>query len=60
MSTLHTHHRPLGNTGLSVSPLGLGTVKLGRNQGVKYPQQFELPDDKQALELLALAQDLGS
>tara|TARA_R110000822_G_scaffold8704_16_gene34266 strand:- start:14571 stop:15371 length:801 start_codon:yes stop_codon:yes gene_type:complete len=59
MSTLHAHHRPLGSTGLSVSPLGLGTVKLGRNQGVKYPQQFELPDDKQALELLALAQDLG-
>jgi hypothetical protein len=26
-------HRPLGSTGLLVSPLGLGTVKLGRDQG---------------------------
>ncbi|MEJ2347233.1 MAG: aldo/keto reductase, partial [Gammaproteobacteria bacterium] len=29
--------RPLGSTGIAVSPLGLGTVKLGRNQQVKYP-----------------------
>ncbi|WP_394241488.1 aldo/keto reductase [Halopseudomonas laoshanensis] len=59
MNSLHTHHRPLGSSGLTVSPLGLGTVKFGRNTGVKYPQQFELPDDRQALDLLALAQDLG-
>lgn len=59
MNTLHSHYRPLGDSGLMVSPLGLGTVKLGRNQGVKYPQQFDLPDDQHALELLALAQDLG-
>jgi hypothetical protein len=30
---------PLGSTGLLVS-LGLGTVKLGRDQGVKYPNGF--------------------
>ena len=30
--------RPLAQTGIMVSPLGLGTVKFGRNQGVKYPQ----------------------
>ncbi|MBQ0776105.1 MAG: aldo/keto reductase [Pseudomonas sp.] len=59
MNSLHTHHRQLGSSGLTVSPLGLGTVKFGRNTGVKYPQQFELPDDRQALDLLALAQDLG-
>ena len=59
MTSLHAHHRPLGSSGLTVSPLGLGTVKFGRNTGVKYPQQFELPDDRQALDLLALAQDLG-
>ncbi|MFP9026076.1 aldo/keto reductase, partial [Pseudomonas aeruginosa] len=35
--TLHDLHRPLGDTGLAVSPLGLGTVKFGRDQGVKYP-----------------------
>ncbi len=42
-----------------VSPLGLGTVKLGRNQQVKYPQAFELPSDNAVRELLALARELG-
>jgi len=51
--------RPLGATGLRVSPLGLGTVKFGRNQGVKYPQPFDLPSDREALALLDLAWDLG-
>ncbi len=51
--------RSLGTTGLMVSPLGLGTVKLGRNQGVKYPHGFELPDDRTVVELLTLARDLG-
>lgn len=51
--------RPLGGTGLQVSALGLGTVKLGRNQGVKYPRSFSLPDDRQAAALLAGARDLG-
>jgi len=51
--------RPLGATGLHVSPLGLGTVKFGRNQGVKYPRPFELPSDREALDLLELAWDLG-
>jgi aryl-alcohol dehydrogenase-like predicted oxidoreductase len=49
----------LGNTDISVSRLGLGTVKFGRNEGVKYPQPFELPSDKHILNLLALAHDLG-
>ena len=51
--------RPLGATGIQVSPLGLGTVKFGRNQGVKYPHPFDLPSDQQALALLNLAWDLG-
>ncbi len=51
--------RPLGATGLRVSPLGLGTVKFGRNRGVKYPQPFDLPSDREALALLELAWDLG-
>lgn len=50
---------PLGNTGIDVSCIGLGTVKFGRNQGVKYPQQFELPSDNEILDLLAYAKDLG-
>lgn len=59
MSSLHDLWRPFGTTGLQVSPLGLGTVKLGRNQGVKYPSRFLLPDDATAARLLAQAQDLG-
>jgi aryl-alcohol dehydrogenase-like predicted oxidoreductase len=59
LPTLHDLHRPLGSTGLRVSPLGLGTVKLGRDQGVKYPNGFTIPDDDQARQLLTQARDLG-
>ena len=58
-NSLHGLHRPLGDTGLRVSPLGLGTVKLGRDQGVKYPNGFRIPDDQAARQLLDLARDLG-
>lgn len=51
--------RPLGDTGLTVSALGLGTVKIGRDQGVKYPRAFTIPDDKAVTELLAQARQLG-
>ena len=51
--------RPLGRTGIRVSLLGLGTVKLGRNEGVKYPQAFDLPDDKAVVTLLETARELG-
>jgi aryl-alcohol dehydrogenase-like predicted oxidoreductase len=51
--------RALGSTGIRVSPLGLGTVKIGRNQQVKYPSGFELPSDAEVRELLALAAELG-
>ena len=57
--SLHQPQRPLGETGLLVSPLGLGTVKLGRDQGVKYPGSFRIPDDAQALALLNQARELG-
>ena len=50
--------RPLGDTGLTVSALGLGTVKIGRDQGVKYPNAFTIPDDQAVRELLALAREL--
>ena len=59
LPTLHDLHRPLGSTGLRVSPLGLGTVKLGRDQGVKYPNGFQIPDDDEARMLLKLTRDLG-
>ncbi len=51
--------RLFGSSELMVSPLGLGTVKLGRNTGVKYPKPFDLPDDTQAGNLIALAKALG-
>lgn len=51
--------RALGSTGLKVSPLGLGTVKIGRDQQVKYPTGFTIPDDRAVRDLLALAWDLG-
>ena len=51
--------RQVADTGIQVSPIGLGTVKFGRNQGVKYPTKFNLPDDKQAANLIACAKDLG-
>ena len=51
--------RRLGNTGLSASPISLGTTKLGRNTQVKYPQQFELPSDQRVEELLAATLELG-
>lgn len=45
--------------GMRLPVAGLGTVKFGRNEGVKYPNHFELPDDKQLSNLLALAHELG-
>jgi aryl-alcohol dehydrogenase-like predicted oxidoreductase len=42
-----------------VSPVGLGTVKLGRNTGVKYPASFELPGEHEVGALLAGALSLG-
>lgn len=51
--------RPLGSSGFEVSVLGFGTVKLGRDQGVKYPNSFRIPDDKEAANIIALARDLG-
>lgn len=51
--------RALGSTGINVSPLGLGTVKIGRDQQVKYPAGFKIPDDQAVRDLLALAWELG-
>ena len=51
--------RSLGSTGIDVSVLGLGTVKIGRNQQVKYPSSFDLPEDSEIIELFELAQASG-
>ncbi len=52
-------YQPFASTDMQVSAIGLGTVKLGRDQGVKYPKGFKIPDDQQALALINLARELG-
>src|SRR5690554_164313 len=52
-------HRPLGTTGMMVSPIGFGAFKIGRNQGIKYAQSYELPDDREVEQLLNGVLDLG-
>jgi aryl-alcohol dehydrogenase-like predicted oxidoreductase len=59
LPSVHGLWRTLGAAGVKVSPLGLGTVKFGRDQGVKYPNGFTIPDDQQAAALLRQAQALG-
>jgi len=54
-----TPHHKLGDTGIDVSIIGLGTVKFGRNQGVKYPSAFDLPSDTEMAHLLDHAKQLG-
>jgi len=51
--------RPLGNSGITVSALGLGTVKLGRNTSLRYPSAFTIPNRSEAAQLLDTAADLG-
>ncbi len=49
----------LGLADIYISALGLGTVKIGRDQQVKYPTGFKIPDDNEVSSLLSLAWDLG-
>jgi len=49
----------IGKTDIKASIIGLGTVKLGRNKGVKYPKAFTIPNDKEALHILNVASDCG-
>ncbi len=51
------HQRRIGQ--IKVSPLGLGTVKFGRNTDVKYPSAFDLPEIGVLADLLSLCRDLG-
>jgi len=52
-------YKAIADTGVEVSAIGFGTVKIGRDRGVKYPQSFVIPDDSQVLNLLAICQELG-
>ena len=51
--------RYLGSCGLSVSPIGFGAFKIGRNVGTKYAQGYDLPDENMVNRLLNTVLDLG-
>ncbi|NOX53010.1 MAG: aldo/keto reductase [Planctomycetes bacterium] len=51
--------RPLGRTGLQLSVIGFGAFKIGRNQGIKYPRGYELPDESSVERLLNALLDAG-
>lgn len=51
--------RPLGNTGLDASAIAFGSFKIGRNEGIKYPDGYDLPDDRACESLLNAVLDLG-
>lgn len=51
--------RRVGTTDIEVSQIGLGTVKFGRQLGLKYPVPFTLPKDHEIEQLLDTASELG-
>lgn len=51
--------RRMGHTGLQVPALGFGAFKIGRNQEVKYPTSYDLPDEATVSNLLNAVLDLG-
>lgn len=51
--------RPLGRHPFAVAPIGFGTFKIGRNQGIKYAAGYELPDDAAVQRLIDGALALG-
>ena len=51
--------RCLGQSGINVSCLGLGTVKFGRNHQVRYPEKFSLPSLEELEGILNKTRELG-
>ena len=49
----------LGKTDLSITPIGFGAFKIGRNTGIKYPAGYALPDKQEVAQLLNGILDLG-
>ena len=52
-------YRTLGSTNLSVSVLSIGTVELGMEYGLRAPDNFEQPDEKESINLLRSAISSG-
>jgi aryl-alcohol dehydrogenase-like predicted oxidoreductase len=51
--------RPLGRSGIEIAPIGFGAFKIGRNEGIKYPRGYALPDDDGVRALLDGVLSLG-
>lgn len=51
--------REIGKSSIFVSPMGMGTTKFGRIEGVHYPKSFSLPEDKKIAKLLDIASEQG-
>jgi aryl-alcohol dehydrogenase-like predicted oxidoreductase len=51
--------RPLGRTGITVSPIGYGAFKIGRNEKTKYAASYALPDEQAVDRLLNGLLDMG-
>ena len=52
-------YKRLGNTGLKVSEIGLGTVELGMNYGFPGTDYYQKPEQQEAVRLVQRAVDLG-
>ncbi len=49
----------LGDRAVAVAPIGFGAFKIGRNQSIKYPHDYALPDDAEAGRILDGVLELG-
>jgi aryl-alcohol dehydrogenase-like predicted oxidoreductase len=52
-------YRPLGDTGLMISRIALGTVELGMDYGFRDSHQFRKPAEQDAIRIVHHALDLG-
>jgi aryl-alcohol dehydrogenase-like predicted oxidoreductase len=52
-------YKKLGNTGISVSTISLGTVSLGVDYGIEIPGNFGRPENLEVIRLLSEAADAG-
>ena len=52
MSQMHMPLRTAARLGRSVTALAWGAFKIGRNEGIKYPQAYDLPSDEEASALI--------
>src|SRR5215831_18533046 len=52
-------YRLLGNTGLEVSEIALGTVELGMNYGFRGSTRYQQPEPQEAIRVLHRAVEAG-